>query len=805
MKNKLILVILSMCLGIHSYAHDMDKIIEKGLQRARSQSFLLAKTLQDRPNVVPKNFTGGRLHVSSYKAWTCGFFPGVLWYLYENDKQEGLDTAAGLEYFARMYTARIDSAKYMKNTHDLGFMLYCSFGNGYRLTHDANYLSVLKEGTTSLSTRFHSVPGLIRSWDNKKWQYPVIIDNMLNLEMLCEVSKLTGNYMFADMAISHADKTLKNHFRKDNSCYHVVSYDTITGNPIVKQTHQGYADESAWARGQAWALYGYTMMYRETRQKRYLEQAIKVATFIRSHPRLPMDKIPYWDFDVPEISTADSVKVPRDASAAACMASALIELSQFDANNNRSKEWLTLAEQMICSLTSDAYLAKGGEIGGFIIKHSVGNMKKNSEVNSPLTYADYYYVEALLRLKKLRQGIADRTFWVASLDRIARPVIDNLAKETLKKNMPYECIGSDNRKQVGYLEAFGRTLAGIAPWIENTEPTNPYEDSLKTVYRKKVLQALSNAVDPKSPDFLDYTKNNSRQPLVDAAYLAEGLLHAPKQLIAKLDKKTRKNLINALKTTRQIGQGSNNWQLFACEVEALLVELGEKPDTSRLWQGVNNFLTAGYYKGDGMYGDGAEVHLDYYNSLVISPMLNDVLLVIQKHKDEVGLGKLGKDFDKYVTQAQLREQRLVQVLERLVAPDGSYPAVGRSITYRFGHFHAIGHAAIHGWLPPKVKAGQFRSALTAVLRRQINMPNTFDENGWLTIGFAGHQPQMSEKYISTGSEYICSLLFQALGLPPTDAFWSDSYMPWTNLKAWQGIDIGTDHALRDSNFPINKK
>ena len=804
MNKRLILALLSVFLGIHCYAQDMDKVIEQGLQRAREQTLLLAKTLQERNNVVPKNYAGGRLHVSGCKAWTSGFFPGVLWYLYENDKQEGLASAASLEYFARMYTERLDSVKYMRNTHDLGFMLYCSYGNGYRLTHDANYLDVLKIGSSSLASRFRSVPGLLRSWDTKKWQYPVIIDNMMNLEMLCQTSKLTGETKLMDMAISHADKTLANHFRKDYSCYHVVSYDTISGKPVVRQTHQGYANESAWARGQAWALYGYTMMYRETKLKRYLEQAIKVANFIKCHPRLPQDKIPYWDFDVPEIMTADSVKVPRDASAAACMASALIELSEQDNDGSRAKGWLSLAEQMLRSLTSDAYLVKKGEAGGFVLKHSVGNMKKNSEVNSSLTYADYYYVEALLRLKKHRQGVADRAFWVTSLNRVALPVIENLSNGTLKKNMPYECSGSENRRIVGYLEAFGRTLAGIAPWLESSEPTTPAEDSLKAVYRAMTIKAIRNAVDPKSPDFLDYTKNNSRQPLVDAANLAEGLLHAPTQLIAKLDRKTRGYLINALKTTRQIGQGSNNWQLFACEVEALLIELGEKPDTARLWQGVNNFLKSGFYKGDGIYGDGAELHVDYYNSLVISPMLNDVLLVVQKHKDKLGTGRFGTSFDLYVKQAQLREQRLAQILERLIAPDGTYPAIGRSITYRFGHFHAVSHAAIHGWLPGKIKAGQFRSALTAVLKRQISMPNTFDDNGWLTIGFAGHQPKMSEKYISTGSEYICSLIFQALGLPPTDAFWSDSYTPWTNVKAWQGTDIGADHALRDSKFPDNK-
>jgi hypothetical protein len=331
------------------------------------------------------------LKTVGYKSWVSGFFPGVLWYLYENDPTEEL------KRYAELYTSRVEPAKNMTSTHDLGFMLYCSFGNGYRLTHDSTYLEVLKTGSKSLATRFNSKIGAINSWGARgKWQYPVIIDNMMNLEMLSFVAKKTGKESYMDMINAHAQTTLKQHFRPDNSCYHVVSYDTITGLPHAKNTHQGYADESAWSRGQAWALYGYTMMYRETGKPEYLEQARKVARFIKNHPNLPSDKVPYWDFDAPDIPNT-----PRDASAAAVMASALIELSQLDKSEEASA-WFDLAEAQIRSLSSPDYLAEFGTNGGFILKHSVGNLNKNSEVDVPLSYADYYYVEALLRLKKIQ-------------------------------------------------------------------------------------------------------------------------------------------------------------------------------------------------------------------------------------------------------------------------------------------------------------------------------------------------------------------------------------------------------------------
>lgn len=370
----------------------MSEVISLGLDRAKEQSILMAEALKDKPGRLPKSTDKeGKLSTSDSRWWCSGFFPGVLWYVYEgtNDPE--------LKEWARMYTARIEREKYTTNNHDVGFMLYCSFGNGLRLGGYDAYKEVLLTGTESLSTRYKDNVGAIRSWDwnQKVWQYPVIIDNMMNLELMMWAAKESGNKRFAEMAKSHADKTMKNHFRNDYSCYHVVSYDTITGKPHKKQTWQGYADESAWARGQAWALYGYTMMYRETGEKRYLNHAKKVAEYIMNHPNLPEDKIPYWDFNAPQIPNEE-----RDASAGALIASALIELSQYT-KGDFSKKCLDVAETQVRALTSDAYLAEEGTNANFILKHSVGAKPLKSEIDVPLTYADYYYVEALVRYKKL--------------------------------------------------------------------------------------------------------------------------------------------------------------------------------------------------------------------------------------------------------------------------------------------------------------------------------------------------------------------------------------------------------------------
>ena len=320
--------------------------------------------------------------------WTSGFFSGNLWYMYEYTKDKKWEQAA------RRWTAGLEKEKFNTHTHDLGFMLYCSFGNGYRLTNDPAYKEILLQGAKSLCTRFSKTTGCIKSWDHGRWQFPVIIDNMMNLEFLFWATRVSGDSSFYKIAVTHANTTMKNHFRADNSSYHVVDYDTLTGQVIQRVTAQGYANESAWARGQAWGLYGYTVMYRETKDKRYLDQAVKIADFFWNHPNLPADKIPYWDFNAPNIPNEE-----RDASAAAIAASGMLELSQYVKNG---KIYFQAAETILNSLSSPAYLAKTGANNDFILMHSVGHKPAKSEIDVPLVYGDYYYIEGLLRYEKLK-------------------------------------------------------------------------------------------------------------------------------------------------------------------------------------------------------------------------------------------------------------------------------------------------------------------------------------------------------------------------------------------------------------------
>ena len=754
----------------------MSQVIERGLQRATSQSLLMANSLKDKQGALPRTYENESLQTCRYDNWVSGFFPGVLWMLYENSGDEQL------RHYAELFTERVEPAKKLTNTHDLGFMLYCSFGQGYRLTGNKHYLDVINEGTQSLLTRWNPKLGVMRSWDfGKQWQYPVIIDNMMNLEMLCFMTREFSDRRYVKIAEIHAKTTIRNHFREDNSTFHVVSYDTITGQPHAKNTAQGYADGSAWARGQAWGLYGYTMMFRETRNPLYLEQARKIGRFLINHPRLPADGVPYWDYDAPDIPNAK-----RDASASAIMASALIELSQLDPGDMAPK-WLALAEKQLRTLSSPAYLAAEGEQGGFILKHGLGHMPEKREIDVPLTYGDYYYVEALMRLKKLLEkpsGMGDRRLWVQEMTRIAAPVLENLAAGTLKKNMPFESLSEDPlRTEVSYLEAVGRTVCGIAPWLElGSDRTE--EGQLRAKYIDLVVKGLKNAVNPKSPDHLMFD-NRHTQPLVDAAFLAEGILRAPTQIWGKLDKQTRQWLINEWKTSRSIKPYESNWLLFASIIEAALLEFTGEYDAERLSYGVKRFRED-WYKGDGWYGDGNAFHLDFYNSLVIHPMLTEVLRIMKKHNLP--------EADFLPTQEK-RHGRLAASLERMISPEGSYPVVGRSITYRFGAFHALSDAALLHLLPQDISPAQVRCALTAVIQRQLSQPRTFDSNGWLRIGYTGSQIHMAEEYINTGSIYLCMAVFLPLGLPADDPFWQSPATDWTSLRAWNGVDVGADHAI----------
>jgi hypothetical protein len=364
------------------------KWIDNTLQTAARQYKVLMQNVPE--GVMPQTFADDKLVTCKSGSWVAGFYPGNLVFLFE---------ATGDSSFYKEALHKItlmEPEQYNKGTHDLGFMMYCSYGNLFKISPEEKYKQILLNSARSLSTRFNPKVGCIRSWgrSNDTSQFQVIIDNMMNLELLMWATKQTGDSSFYQIAVTHANTTMKNHFRPDYSSYHVVIYDPQTGNVIKKQTAQGAADSSAWARGQSWGLYGYTMMYRETKDPKYLDQAKNIAEFILNNPNLPVDKIPYWDYDAPGIPNAK-----RDASSAAIMASALIELSTYT-DGALSKKYFNTATEILRSLASPEYTASYGTEGGFLLKHSVGNMNADADVDVPLPYAGYYYLEALIRYKE---------------------------------------------------------------------------------------------------------------------------------------------------------------------------------------------------------------------------------------------------------------------------------------------------------------------------------------------------------------------------------------------------------------------
>lgn len=333
----------------------------------------------------------GTLNLVPSKDWTSGFFPGELWFLYEYTQNNFWKKKA------QQHTDILEKEKMNGSTHDMGFKVYCSFGNGYRLTQDEHYKEVLLQSARTLAMRFKPAAGIIRSWDHStaKWLCPVIIDNMMNLELLFWATKESKDSTFYRIAVDHARTTMKHHFRPDFSSYHVIDYDTITGQVLKKNTHQGFADESAWSRGQAWALYGYTMCYRETRLPEFLEQAQNIEKYLFTHPNMPEDLIPYWDFDAPGIPDE-----PRDVSAATIIASALYELSLYDPE--KGERYRSNADKIIENLTKH-YRATLKKNNGFLLLHSTGTKPTNTEVDVPIVYADYYFIEALMRKNKLEK------------------------------------------------------------------------------------------------------------------------------------------------------------------------------------------------------------------------------------------------------------------------------------------------------------------------------------------------------------------------------------------------------------------
>ena len=392
-------VVLGFCTCAHQPSGTLD--VNKALDYCAKQTQRTLTELKTDSGIdytmMPRNIMADEQHWNCRKAtkeeWCAGFWPGVLWYDYEYTKDKQVLEEAENFTHSLKFLSHIPAYD-----HDLGFLVFCSYGNGYRLTKNPAYKQVILDTADTLATLFNPIVGTILSWpcevEPRNWPHNTIMDNMINLEMLFWAAKNGGNPYLYDIAVSHADKTMKSQFRPDYTSYHVAVYDTITGNLIKGVTHQGYADSTMWARGQAWAIYGYTVVYRETKDPKYLDFAQKVTDVYLD--RLPEDKVPYWDFDDPSIPNA-----PRDASAGAVVASALLELSTY-LPNGTGKRYKDAAIEMLTSLSSDSY--QSGESKPSFLLHSVGHWPNHSEIDASIIYADYYYIEALLRLKRLQEG-----------------------------------------------------------------------------------------------------------------------------------------------------------------------------------------------------------------------------------------------------------------------------------------------------------------------------------------------------------------------------------------------------------------
>jgi len=379
--------------------------------------------------------------------------------------------------------------------------------------------------------------------------------------------------------------------------------------------------------------------------------------------------------------------------------------------------------------------------------------------------------------------LSDREFWLLLVEKIANPVLKALGQRQLKEKMPVEAKPGQeqSRRECTYLEAMGRLLSGLAPWLESG-PAAGKEGSLRQRYCDLARAGIASGTDPASPDYMNF--GTTSQSLVDTAFLVLAICRAPTELWTKLDHRTKENLIAALKATRTVLPGANNWLLFSAMVEIGLNLMGEPWDAMRVDYAVRQHED--WFLGDGTYGDGPHFHWDYYNSFVIHPMLLQIM-------DHVS--------DRSATWKSLRpimlerSQRYAVIQERMISPEGTFPAVGRSLSYRFGAFHLLADISLRNQLPTGLSPEQVRCALTTVMRRMTEAPGTFDSNGWLTIGFAGHQPGIGEPYISTGSCYLCSAAWLPLGLPPEHVFWSGKARPWTARALWSGADIQTDHAI----------
>ena len=382
-----------------------------------------------------------------------------------------------------------------------------------------------------------------------------------------------------------------------------------------------------------------------------------------------------------------------------------------------------------------------------------------------------------------RETQSDRDYWVKTLYRIVLPPLEALASNTLVERMPIEAAAGmlEGRKKVTHLEALGRSLAGIAPWLELGEDSTA-EGGLRKKITGLSVASIRHAVTPSSPGYMNFTEGG--QPLVDAAFLAHALLRAPRQLWGNLDAATQGHLVHALQATRVIKPHYSNWLLFTAMVEAALLKFTGQYDVVRIDYALKQHEA--WYKGDGVYGDGPDFHFDYYNSYVIHPMLVDIVQTLHA---------AGGAMKETLEVTMKRAVRYAAIQERLISPEGTFPPVGRSIAYRCGAFQLLAQMALQKQLPAELSPAQVRSALTAVIQRSMDAPGTFDAAGWLTIGFSGHQPEVGEGYISTGSLYLCTVAFLPLGLPASDEFWASLPADWTSKKAYAGKPFPIDHAL----------
>ncbi|MDT0690470.1 DUF2264 domain-containing protein [Salegentibacter sp. F188] len=374
-----------------------------------------------------------------------------------------------------------------------------------------------------------------------------------------------------------------------------------------------------------------------------------------------------------------------------------------------------------------------------------------------------------------------RAYFIETLQQIADPVLISLSRNELRLKMPIEMAANPygRREEVSHLEAFGRTLSGIAPWLE-LGPDDTEEGQLREKYIQLCLAGIKNATDPEGPDYLNFDKDD--QALVDAAFFAQGLLRAPTQLWERLDAKTQQNVLQSLKNSRVISPPYTNWLLFTGMVEAAILKFEGKADLVRIEYALHKHNE--WYLGDGVYGDGPEFHWDYYNSYVIQPMMLDILNVLKEKEEEELKDYRYDSFIEEYPETLKKAQRYAEIQENLIAPDGTYPPIGRSLAYRFGAFQLLSQIALFQELPEEIAPAQVRGALHAVINKHMEAEDMFDQEGWLTLGFYGHQPEIAEPYISTGSLYLCTEVFLALGLPPEAPFWSAPAEDWTQKKIW---------------------